>query len=168
MKVSISDTAIHNLNDTWTLYAHLPHDTDWSIDSYKKIIVFDSVEQAIVVTETLPHSMIQNCMLFLMRGNIKPIWEDPCNMSGGCFSYKVSNKIVPETWRALTYTLVGETLGSSIQVQRSVNGITISPKKHFCIIKVWMANCNNQNPNIIQEVTPAVSSYGCLFKKHKP
>lgn len=168
MEVSISDTIKYHLNDTWTLYAHLPHDTDWSIDSYKKIMVLDSLEQAIIVTKTLPDTMIKNCMLFLMRSNIKPIWEDPSNMHGGCFSYKVSNKIVPETWRALTYTVVGETLGSPIQVQHSVNGITISPKKQFCIIKVWMKNCIHQNPNIIQEVTPGVSSYGCLFKKHKP
>lgn len=166
MEVSISDTVMHKLNDTWTLYAHLPHDTDWSIDSYKQIMVFDTLEHAIVLTETLPHAMLINCMLFLMRSNIKPIWEDPCNKQGGSFSYKVTNKIVPETWRSLTYTLVGETLGTSIKVQAMINGITISPKKNFCVVKVWMSNCNNHNPNIIQQVTPALSSYGCLFKKH--
>ena len=27
---------IHNLYDNWTLWAHLPHDTDWTVKSYKK------------------------------------------------------------------------------------------------------------------------------------
>ena len=26
----------HPLYDKWVLWAHLPHDTDWSIRSYKK------------------------------------------------------------------------------------------------------------------------------------
>jgi hypothetical protein len=156
----------HSLNETWTLYAHLPHDTDWGINSYKKILTFETIEEAVVVTESIPHVMIKNCMLFLMRGNIKPIWEDPSNIRGGSFSYKVSNKVVPDTWRTLTYAVVGETLGNTIAVQSLINGITISPKKKFCVIKVWMATCNNLNPNVIKEITPELTSYGCLFKKH--
>ncbi len=27
----------HKLNSSWCLYAHLPHDTDWSASSYKKL-----------------------------------------------------------------------------------------------------------------------------------
>ena len=80
-----------NLYDKWTLYAHLPHDTDWSIDSYKVISTITSVEQAIAIYKNIPDKMSQNCMMFLMRNNIKPIWEDVNNRKGGSFSYKVSN-----------------------------------------------------------------------------
>ena len=27
----------HDLSETWCLWAHLPHDTDWSLKSYKNI-----------------------------------------------------------------------------------------------------------------------------------
>jgi len=27
----------HTLNDKWVLWAHLPHDTDWTLKSYKEI-----------------------------------------------------------------------------------------------------------------------------------
>ena len=27
----------HYLADKWTMWAHLPHDTDWSITSYKNL-----------------------------------------------------------------------------------------------------------------------------------
>ena len=45
----------HKLGDEWTMWAHLPHDTDWSVSSYKRIQDFNSVEQTITLTETLPH-----------------------------------------------------------------------------------------------------------------
>ena len=57
----------HTLYDKWTLWAHLPHDTDWTLKSYKKILDFETVEQAITLTETLPEKLIKNCMLFIMR-----------------------------------------------------------------------------------------------------
>ena len=157
----------HKLSDKWTLWVHLPHDTDWTIKSYKKIYDFDTVEQAIAINEILPEKLIRNCMLFLMRGGIMPTWEDPRNRNGGCFSYKVINKTVSQCWKSLSYVLVGETLTASSKFKPHINGITISPKKNFCIIKVWTENCNNQNAALIQDVK-GISSHGCLFKKHQP
>ena len=158
----------HHLSDSWTLWAHLPHDTDWSIDSYQEIITFNSVENAISITELLPHKMIKNCMLFLMRKGIKPTWEDERNRKGGSFSYKVSNKIVPDTWKKLFYLLVGETLSTNPNTSFEINGITISPKKNFCVIKIWMATCGKQDPTIIKTIGKSIISDGCLFKKHNP
>ena len=119
------------LNDKWVLYAHLPHDTDWTIDSYKQISTINSVEQIIALSESLPEKMIINCMLFLMRSHIKPMWEDKNNRSGGCFSYKINNKDVAKIWRKLSYVLVGETLILDKTKHKCINGITISPKKKF-------------------------------------
>ena len=42
------------------------------------------------------------------------------------------------------------------------------PKKNFCIIKIWMANCSFQNPEIITNEVNGLESQGCLFKKHNP
>ena len=162
------DETTHELSDAWTLWAHLPHDIDWSLNSYRKILTFKSLESAISITETLPHKMISKCMLFLMRDGIQPLWEDERNKKGGSFSYKVSNKDAPVTWRNLTYRLVGETLSNVQSVAKEINGITISHKKNFCIVKVWMATCNKQDPTIIQQTGSCITSNGCLFKKHNP
>jgi hypothetical protein len=158
----------HKLSDHWTLWAHLPHDTDWSISSYKQIYTLNSVEETIAITETLPDILVKNCMLFLMREGIKPIWEDPKNRSGGCFSYKISNKSVYQVWKELSYVLVGNTISKQSSFVANVNGITISPKKNFCIIKIWMSTCANQNPAIIINEIQGLTSQGCLFKKHTP
>tara|TARA_Y100001935_G_scaffold254052_1_gene261922 strand:+ start:1567 stop:2097 length:531 start_codon:yes stop_codon:yes gene_type:complete len=166
-ETSSPEKEYHKLHDSWTLWAHLPHDTDWSVKSYKKIMTFSTVEAALVLNETLPDKMIKNCMLFLMREGIKPMWEDDKNRAGGCFSYKVNNKIITTTWKQASYALIGESFASDSSLCASINGITISPKKNFCIIKIWLACCDYQNPQDIREVS-GILPQGCLFKKHTP
>jgi len=158
----------HNLKSKWNLWAHLPQDPDWTVKSYKKIYQFKNVEEAIGITESLPDGLVKNCMLFIMKDGISPMWEDPKNRNGGCFSYKVSNKNVFEVWRDLTYVLIGETVSSNIPFVNSVTGITISPKKNFCIVKIWMTNCDHQNPQVVTGDVKNLSAQGCLFKKHTP
>lgn len=153
------------LNDKWILYAHLPHDTDWSIESYKRIASMNSIEQVIAISESLPDKMIVNCMLFLMRSHIKPMWEDSNNKSGGCFSYKINNNDVIKVWQKLSYSLVGESLIVNKKKHKCINGITISPKKNFCIIKIWLKDCSLQNPDVINYFK-GFTNHGSLFKRH--
>ena len=164
-KEVISPSPFHPLADTWTLWAHLPHDTDWSIKSYKKILTFNTVEEAIAITRTIPEVLTTNCMLFLMRNGIAPMWEDPKNKKGGCFSYKITNKNVYQIWSELSYALVGNTISANVPFIEAVTGITISPKKNFCIIKIWLSSCEYQNPSSIIDIS-GINSQGCLFKKH--
>ena len=157
----------HELSDKWTLWAHLPHNTDWSLKSYIPISTFTTIEETIAITESLPATLVENCMLFMMRQGVNPIWEDPKNRDGGCFSYKVLNKNVSKAWSELTYRIVGGSISNTNPFINSVTGITISPKKNFCIIKIWMTNCNHQNPAVVAPVK-GLQAQGCLFKKHTP
>jgi translation initiation factor 4E len=168
MTETIHNEEYHMLSDKWTLWAHLPHNTDWSIKSYIKIYTYTSVEEAIAITETLPSVLVENCMLFLMREGIKPTWEDPQNRNGGCFSYKVLNKHVVKVWKELSYVVIGNTISNKMEFVNGLTGITISPKKSFCIVKIWMKDCNNQNPGLVTSELKEISPQGCLFKKHTP
>ena len=158
----------HKLYDKWVLWAHLPHNTDWSINSYIKVFEFTTIEDTVALIEELPSVLVENCMLFIMRDGIKPIWEDPQNRNGGSFSYKVLNKLVYDVWRDLTYCVVGNSISQSKDFVDSVSGITISPKKNFCIVKVWMSNCSHINPDVITNDIKDIGANGCLFKKHVP
>ena len=160
-----SSNEMHKLSNNWTIYAHLPHDTDWTLRSYKTIFTGNTLEEFIILTESLPDQLISNCMLFIMNDNIKPIWEDEHNKNGGCFSYKISNKHVSQTWRTFTYKLIGNTLLKSRKIKNNITGITISPKKNFCIIKIWFSDCSNKDADSI-EYFKYVDSHGCLFKRH--
>lgn len=158
----------HQLKNSWSLWGHLPHDPDWTSKSYKPIHSFTNVEETIAVIESLPENLVKNCMLFIMRKGIIPMWEDPKNRQGGCFSYKISNKNVAEVWKELSFVLVGDTISTNLLFVNSVTGITISPKKNFCIIKIWMTNCEHQNPRVVTSDVKNLIPEGCLFKKHTP
>ena len=91
----------------------------------------ETVEDVVSITNAIPEKMVKNCMLFLMRKNINPVWEDPLNCNGGCFSFKVLNKNVLKVWKELSYTITGETLSNKKEfmentfdsnVTRSENG----------------------------------------------
>ena len=163
-----ASSKFHELTSSWTIWAHLPHDTDWGIKSYIPISNITTVEETLAVTETLPAILVENCMLFVMKTGIKPIWEDPRNRDGGCFSYKVLNKNVYKVWKELTYAVVGGSISSQSGFVNCVTGITISPKKNFCIIKIWMTDCKNQNPAIVTSDVKGLTPQGCIFKKHTP
>jgi len=167
-KSKSEESSFHTLSKKWTLWAHLPHNTDWSLKSYIPISTFSTVEETLAVTETLPAVLVENCMLFLMCHDVKPIWEDPKNRNGGCFSYKVANKSVYKVWKDLAYVIVGGSISKQIGFVNGVTGITISPKKNFCIIKIWMSNCANQNPSAVTSDVKGLVAQGCLFKKHTP
>ena len=155
----------YSLSDKWVLWAHLPHDTDWTLKSYYKIHAFNDLKDSILLNNSFSDDFIRNCMLFLMKDAINPIWEDPNNKNGGCFSFKVNNKDVPSLWKILLYTIVGQTVSNDEKFLKNICGITISPKKTFCIIKIWTRTCDYQNPTILNNIQ-GLNISGCIFKKH--
>jgi hypothetical protein len=158
----------YTLLGKWNLYYHLPQDKQWDLSSYKIIMGdIERADQLVALNETLPANIIRFCMLFAMRKGIAPMWEDPLNRNGGCFSYKVINKQVVDVWKTLMYAMCGETLCVNPKYNALINGITISPKKNFCIVKIWLKDCSMQDPNIIIPI-PNLTKQGCLFKKHAP
>jgi hypothetical protein len=152
---------MHPLSEKWVVWAHLPHDTDWSMNSYISIMTVTYVEEITALMHTLPDSLLSTCMFFCMKEHVKPVWEDPANKQGGCFSYKITQSI-GDCWRNVSYSMVGKTLSKEKAFQDAVNGISISPKKNFCILKVWMSSCSFQDASKITIVKPN----GCIFKKH--
>jgi hypothetical protein len=156
------------LADKWNLYYHLPFDKTWDENSYKLIMEnIYSIEQLIAMNETMPNEVIRTCMLFVMKSGIMPLWEDPMNRNGGAFSYKISIKNVPLVWRHLLYLLGGNSLTIDVKHMSRINGLSISPKKGFCIVKIWLCDCSLQNPEIISAI-PDLTREGCLFTQHKP
>ena len=156
------------LNDNWNMYYHLPDDKQWDLDSYKYIAQnIQTLEEIISINEKIPEKIVKHCMLFVMRKGITPMWEDKRNRLGGCFSYKVVNKLVYDVWKILCYSLCGETLCKDVSKTHLINGITISPKKNFCIVKIWLSDCSMQDPDVLIPIAN-LSKQGCLFKKHNP
>lgn len=155
------------LNDSWVYYLHLHDNKDWSINSYIDMVHIDNVESAILLNDEIHYDLIKKSMMFFMKHHIKPLWEDSHNKNGGCFSFKVINKDIEKVWKRVFFHLVGCTLTKDPEIHKHINGITLSPKKKFCILKVWMASCDFKDTDIFNPIND-LDCAGCLFKKHCP
>ena len=138
---------MHNLTTPWTLYYHSPSLQDWSVTSYMEVATFQTAEEFWAVFGKLPEANFHMGMFFFMRQDIKPTWEDPHNAKGGCWSYKIPMRHIYPVWKGLTALLVGESLSS---VPMLLNGLSVSPKRGFCIVKVWGNDCKKHDAKLLK------------------
>lgn len=127
------------LNDVWCFYFHDPYDNKWTNESYKLLGTIGSVEEFWQHHQCISQ-YIQKGMFFMMREHVQPTWDDASNIDGGCLSIKVLKEDLPMFWEDICVKLLGESLLTEDARNKwdCVNGISCSPKKHFCIVKIWV------------------------------
>jgi len=135
------------LNDVWSLYFHDPYDMNWESNNYKFLTTISSIEDYINVFKIFK-DLWSRGMFFIMREHIMPRWEDENNKNGGCFSIKINKEDVLDKLFEITSSILGETLGKNDIISNEINGISISPKKNYHIIRIWIkSNTNIQKDN---------------------
>lgn len=133
------------LPNTWTLYHHDPENKDWDMTGYDVIMSVARTDEAFALCNHLSDDSIKHTMWFLMKDPIQPRWEDPSNITGGYFQYRVANKYAVDVWRALfLHCCSGELLVSTeISAGIQINGVSIAPRAYFCTIKIWLNRLEN-------------------------
>lgn len=161
----------YKFDDKWILWYHNPFDCNWDKDSYSEIYQIDSVNSFWKLKnsmESLPN--INEAMYFITRIKdgtvIWPNWEDPHNINGGFWSFKVGEEDTDEAWKYLNLYLFSNNITKNKEDSNCINGISISPKKCFSIIKIWnndSKKCDNDilNPNI-----PYFNIEDVVYKSH--
>ena len=140
---NINSVTEYPLETKWILWYHNPSDKNWDLNSYKDILEINSVEDFCILRNSwnLCLPKITEGMFFLMRKKddtcIYPQWEDRHNRKGGYWSLKISKEESESVWYELIMHTIGETLTDDTYDSSNVNGISISPKKYFCILKIW-------------------------------
>lgn len=163
-----SNVSSTTLNSSWSLFYHLPQNKSWDLVSYVNIFdCIDTLDKLVAINQHISENVVKYCMLFVMRKGISPQWEDPKNRNGGCFSYKVINKFVFDVWKELFHLLCTNKLTNNPNDMLKINGVTISPKRNFCILKIWLSDCSIQDPLSIVKLDN-LTKMGCIFKKHEP
>lgn len=130
------------------------------MNSYTKVATLVTAEEFCGLCRVFEHEVthMHMGMFFLMRGDIMPTWEDPHNRKGGCWSYKVPMSEMGKVWKALSTRLVGERLSD---VPLLLNGISMSPKRGFCIVKVWNHDANQSKASVLHvEDIPKLNNFG--------
>lgn len=130
----------HYLHDIWTAYFHDPSLPDWTTRSYVRLCDVSSVEDFASLRQALLDK-VPNGMFFLMREHVFPCWDDKHNIDGGCLSVKLPKAMAEGFWNDLCARVLGEVLWiqQSAGGDSPVNGVSISPKTYYSIIKVWLS-----------------------------
>ncbi len=126
---------------SWTLYYHHPADHRWTPDSYQKLVTVKTWEQFFSFLNSVDESLLQTTMLFWMRGDIPPLYENHNNIRGGCYSLRINrsksaNYFFLYTIAAMLGVVVNDT-------ENVIQGVSISPKRVieknqvYNVIKVW-------------------------------
>lgn len=153
---------MNKLKSEWVLWFHDPLDNNWKLDSYKTICSLKTVEDFWNTFEYMDNVILENSMLFLMKKGIDPLWEHEKNVKGGCWSLKIQKGDIKPLWTTISMNLCCENISDNDTIE--VNGISISPKKNFCIIKIWI-NKNDDNLNNLKKIEN-ISYEGIIYKSH--
>jgi hypothetical protein len=168
--VTFEDDTERFLDDNWSIYFHDPDDSEWTLASYKNIGTISTIQDWIDIDRAF-NDMWTKGMFFVMREHIQPLWEDPKNKGGGCFSFKVNKPDVATFWFTLGSLLLGNTLGKDVEnvcddeLHNSICGISMSPKRSYCILRVWIGNVKYSKPAMFNIEAPSYTHI--LFKTHE-
>jgi len=102
-----------------------------------------------------------------MKDGIQPIWEDTENKKGGCWSFKIIKKDIYNSWLELSIHLLGGYILKSTNDVSQINGISVSPKRSFCIIKIWNKDSKNSNNNLLSTNIPYLYICDSIYKSHE-
>lgn len=153
------------LDDCWTLHFHDPDDALWTRSSYKQLGNVSTVPDWVQADITYG-DMWSKGMFFLMREHIAPLWEDPHNKNGGCLSYKVNKPDVSKVWFKLCAQALGNTLLKSSDNEHDVVcGVSISPKRSYCILRIWIGKSSHSTPTMFNIDPPEYTQV--LWKTHE-
>jgi hypothetical protein len=150
----------------WNLWFHYDKN-NWSIDGFKNIYTITNSETFWKLYNNWDTiGGILGKHYFLMKDNIKPIWEDENNINGGCWSFKILNNVAYEIWEELSILLVCNEL---LQNKDDCIGLSISIKKNnYSVIKIWNKNSYNNSINNINPIILEKWGTDILYISHKP
>lgn len=129
------------LNSTWNLYIHNLTEKDWSLNSYKHVTKISTIKDFWTFFNN--YKDFRKFNFYIMRDNIKPVYEDPQNENGYSYSYIIPGRKVTDTFVDILVKMVTENLLDEKNTYE-VCGISLTPKlKGISILKVWLKNKNN-------------------------
>ncbi|KAI9227658.1 MAG: translation initiation factor eIF 4e-like domain-containing protein [Piptocephalis tieghemiana] len=117
-----------------------------------------------------PDRLTGRSSLHFMRQGVKPLWEDPWNQEGGCWSFRVRKEDTPKVWIELLMLLVGEQLDCALESGDELGGVTVSCRWNSDIVQVWTKRATKSGGSHImeeiQKVLPSTELQSPYYKAH--
>lgn len=153
-----------DLKNEWKLWFHSINDNNWNKSSYKQLFSLKDLFDTNLMMNIFKQNHYQNGMFFLMKNDVFPNWEDPSNRMGGCLSFKISSKNVISEWSDLFLKCNLECILKD--ENDKINGLSISPKKEFNILKIWFSENIDYKNLFIEKESSELTLSNSLYKKH--
>jgi len=154
------------LQREWNLWYHSDKD-NWKIDGFKNIYNISTIKDFWQLYNNWDKlNGINQRHYFLMEKNTTPIWEDPINRNGGCWSYKVHENQSQELWDDLSIYLVTEKLSKKCN---DITGLSICLKKNnYSVIKIWNKNSKDNSLVLLNEAILKKWGMDIIYIAHIP
>lgn len=156
-----------NLSYTWNLWYH--HEKDnWKLSGYKKIYSIKTIGDFWRFYNNWDKvGGITNKHFFLMRDNVTPLWEDPENINGGCWSFKVHEDQANDLWEDLSVYLLCNQLCPTIN--NDILGLSVCLKKNNnTVIKIWNKKSKLNSLKLINESILKKWGTDIIYIAHMP
>ena len=144
----------------WTLYFHSPQETKWTLNTFISLGSMKTWHQFWSIMEALNIESFSDGMFFLMRDPSPPLWESHHHIRGGCYSFRCQKKDAADIY--VTYA-IGAMLDALSAKENRVNGISISPKRGFNIIKVWNTDAQKCHSSADLEAVSSIKESDIIY-----
>ncbi len=134
---------------TWTLYFHSPEESKWTLTTFINLGSMTTWQDFWSVMNKLKVSTLADGMFFLMRDPVPPLWENFQNIRGGSYSFRLDKRDAGEGF--ISYAIALMTNKLATDSANIMNGMSITPKKNFNILKVW--NTDAVKYNKVDDIT---------------
>jgi len=161
-----SGPALHPIpTGSWSVYYHEPENDVWTAESYKKIDTVNSWERLGSLLKELGPHKTTNGLLRVMRGDYSPLWENNANIYGGSYCLKVRRRNAIEVFNR--YLAAAALDICAWDKENTIVGVTISPKKESCIIKIWNLDAKRfGNPTDLVIFHEDIKHEEILYRRH--
>ena len=120
---------------SWTLYFHSPEESKWTLSTFQHLGSMKTWRDFWTILSALGPDAFSEGMFFLMRDPIPPLWENHQNIRGGYYSFRCQKREAADGYA--NYMIAAMTGVLTRMETNYINGLSISPKRGFNIIKVW-------------------------------
>ena len=134
---------------SWTLYFHSPEESKWTLTTFISLGSMRTWYDFWNIINTLQPIHLVEGGFFLMKDPIPPLWENHQNIRGGWYSFKSHKKDAADLY--LQFSIAAMLNHITTSTDNKINGLSISLKRGFNIIKIWNNNAEqfNQSSDLI-------------------
>jgi len=149
----------------WVLYHHSMAETKWTLATFQPVATLTTWREFWAVMDSIGSSSLAESMFFLMRKGIDPLYENFQNIRGGSYSLRISKDQAGECF--LVYAIAMMLADATTDKTNIVNGMSISPKRGFSILKIWNTDCiKYKDPSELKLHWEGIRAADVLYTPH--